>query len=72
MGRGEVCQEVTEQGEVTGPAAEEEEREGGYTEGETPRGATGEVIRIGGDFPPPEENTDLPDFTPECAHLLLR
>ena len=25
-----------------------------------------------GDVPPPEENTDLPDFTLEIAHLLLR
>ena len=70
--RGEVCQEVTEHREVMGLVAEEEDRDGGETDGETPRGATGEVIRIGGDFPPPEENTDLPDFTPECAHLLLQ
>ena len=26
----------------------------------------------GGEFPPPEENADLPGFTPERAHLLLR
>ena len=25
-----------------------------------------------GDLPPPEENTDLPYFTPEREHLLLR
>ena len=25
-----------------------------------------------GDVPPPEENVDLPDFTPERAHLLLQ
>ena len=25
----------------------------------------------GGDMPPPEENADLPGFTPECAHLFL-
>ena len=41
-------------------------------DGETPRGATGEVICVGGSLPPPEENADLPDFTPECVHLLLR
>ena len=27
---------------------------------------------MGEDAPPPEENEDLPDFTPERAHLLLR
>ena len=26
----------------------------------------------GGGLPPPEENADLPDFTPERAHLLLQ
>ena len=31
-----------------------------------------EVIRVGGGLNPPEENADLPDFTPEHAHLLLR
>ena len=25
-----------------------------------------------GGFPPPEENSDLPDFAPESAHLLLQ
>ena len=25
-----------------------------------------------GSFLPPEENMDLPDFTPECVHVLLR
>ena len=27
---------------------------------------------MGGDGPPPEENADLPDFTPERANLLLQ
>ena len=30
------------------------------------------MIRVGGALPPSEENSDLPDFTPERAHLLLR
>ena len=30
------------------------------------------MICVGGGFSPPEENADLPDFTPERAHLLLR
>ena len=41
-------------------------------EGETPRGVTLEAIYVGGDLPPAEENADLPDFTPELAHLLLQ
>ena len=41
-------------------------------EGETPRGATGEVVRVGGGgLPPPEANSNIPDFNPERAHLLL-
>ena len=40
--------------------------------GETPKGPTVEVINVGGDLPLPEENADLPDFTPERVHLLLR
>ena len=35
-------------------------------------GATGEVIRVGVDLPPPKENVYLPDFTPEHVHLLLQ
>ena len=27
---------------------------------------------MGGDLPPPEENADLPYFTPENAHLFLQ
>ena len=30
------------------------------------------MICVGVALPPPEENADLPDFTPECAHLLLQ
>ena len=55
-----------------GPTVEEEETEGGDTYGENPTEATGEVIRVEGDWPPPEENTDLPEFTLERAHLLLQ
>ena len=27
---------------------------------------------MGGDLPPPDENVDLPDFTPDHEHLLLQ
>ena len=54
----------------------EEEGEGEEMEGdrdkETPRRTLLEVTRVGGGVPPPEENTDLPGFTPERAHLLLQ
>ena len=46
--------------------------EGEEEDGETPRGALVEVTRVGGDATPPEENSDLPGFTPERAHLLLQ
>ena len=39
---------------------------------DTPRGAPVEVVRVGGDVPPLEENGDHPEFTPERAHLLLQ
>ena len=29
-------------------------------------------MRGGGGLPPPEENSDLPEFTPEHSHLLLQ
>ena len=35
-------------------------------------GGAVEVTRVGGDATPPEENADLPGFTPEDAHLLLQ
>ena len=41
-------------------------------DGETPRGPPVEVTCVGGDATPPEENADLPGFTPERAHLLLQ
>ena len=47
------------------------EEEGG-SDGETPRGAPVEVIRVGGGVPLLEENAGLPVFTPECAHILLQ
>ena len=38
-----------------------------------PKGLTARVDPHGGrGRPPPEENTDLPDFTPEFAHMLLQ
>ena len=43
----------------------------GDRDGDTPRGAPVEVIRVGGGMPPPEENANLPDFKPEHAHQLL-
>ena len=39
---------------------------------ERPHGGNWRGDPRGGDFPSPEENADLPDFTPEHAHLLLR
>ena len=54
--RRDVRQEATENGEETGPEAEEEEREGRDTDGETPRRAMGDVIRVGGGCPPPRGN----------------
>ena len=44
----------------------------GGREGNTPRGAPVEVIRVGGRLSPSEENADLPDFTPGSVHLFLR
>ena len=35
-------------------------------------GARVEVVCVGGDGAPLEENADHPDFTPERAHLLLQ
>ena len=31
-----------------------------------------EVVHVEEDVPPLEENAYLPNFTPECAHLLLQ
>ena len=52
--------------------AEEEEMEEGDRYGETAKGATVEAICVGGDLTPLEENVDLLDFTPDCAHLLFQ
>ena len=41
-------------------------------DGDTPWGAPVKVTCVGGDAPPPEENSDLLGFTPESAHLLLQ
>ena len=46
--------------------------EEGYRYIDTSRGAPVEVVIVGGGMSLPEENADLPDFTPELAHLFLR
>ena len=46
--------------------------EEGDSYGETPRVAPVEVVPVGRDLPPLEENTDIPDFTPEREHMLLQ
>ena len=60
----------------SGAEMEADEDEGNNEEGEmdrdTPRVAPVEVVCVGGDVPPPEENADLPDFIPERAHLLFQ
>ena len=48
---------------------EEEERD---RDRETSQGGPVEVTRVGGYATPPEENADIPGFTPERAHLLLQ
>ena len=58
-------------GEETEAEEEEEDEKEGDRDRDTPRGAYVEVFRVGGGVPPPEKNSDLPDFTPESAHLLL-
>ena len=55
--------------EQTEDKEEEEERD---RYGETPQGDPVEVTCVGGDTTPPEENADLPGFSPESAHLLLQ
>ena len=70
--RREDLQEVIERGEKMEPPVEEEEMWGGFRDVDSPRGATVEVNCVGGGLPPLEENADLPDFTPEHAHLLLQ
>ena len=59
-----------------GAETEDEEDEGNDEEWDrdrwTSRGAPVEVVYVGGDVPPPEENADLPYFSPERAHLLLQ
>ena len=46
--------------------------EEGYRYIDTSRGAPVEVVIVGGGMSLPEENADLPDFTPELALMLLR
>ena len=54
------------------PEAEEEWRKEEEREGDTQRGGNMRGDPCGGGLPTPEENTDLPNFTPECVHLLLQ
>ena len=53
--------------------AEEENNDDGLggRDREKPRGAYVDFVRVRGDVPPLEENSDLTDFTSESAHLLL-
>ena len=63
-------EEETEPAETAeGPKGEEED---GERDGETPRRGPVEVTCVGGGATPPEENTDIPGFTSERAHLLLQ
>ena len=41
-------------------------------EGGTLMGVPVEIVPVGGDVHPPEENADLPGFPPERAHLSLK
>ena len=64
-------QEAAESGDKT-EAEEEKLTEEGNRDGETPRGAPVQAIRVGIYLPYPEKNADLPEFTLEHVHLLLR
>ena len=44
----------------------------GDGEVDTQRGAPIEIVCVGGDVSPPEENVELPDFIPGRAHLMLQ
>ena len=74
--RGEHIEERHKDRESGAETEAEEDEEGNVEEGgrygETPRGASVEVICVGEAVPPPEENADLRGFTPEFAHLLLK
>ena len=50
----------------------EENKGDRYRDRDTPRGSKVEVIRVGGDVPPLEENADLPGFTLGRVLLLLQ
>ena len=61
-----------ESGEDTEAEEETKNEEEGDRNGETPGGAPLEAIHKGGDMPPPEEDANLPGFTPERAHLFFQ
>ena len=61
-----------ERGEEEPAEEPEEAEEDGGRDRDTPWGSPVEVTRVRGDATPPEENADLPGFTPERAHLLLQ
>ena len=74
--RGEQTEERHKARESRAETWDTEEEEGkeeeGGSDGETPRGAPVEVIRVGGEVPPLEENANLLVFTPERANMLLQ
>ena len=62
-----------ERGTETNNEEEDNDNEEGDRERDIPSGAQPEVGHMGGGrAPPPKENVDLPDFTPESEHLLLQ
>ena len=61
--RRQDTQEASESGYKTEAEEEGVNKEGDRDE-DNPREAPLEVICMGGSLPPPEENTDLPDFNP--------
>ena len=69
--QGQECHEATESGTKNEKEDEKEYKEEGDRDRETSRGAPVDIVLVGGDVPPLEENTDLTNFKPESAHLLL-
>ena len=64
---------MSESGDNTEAEEEDNYDKEGDRDRYTPRRTPVDYVRLGGGAsPPPEENTDLPDFSPERAHLLLR
>ena len=71
IGQGEG-HEAREGREETGQTEDEEGEEEGNRVGETSWEAPVKVTCVGGDATSPEESADLPGFTLEGAHLLLK